>query len=102
MNEDLNQVVENMMQIKDAIAAHEFELKQLKQKEELLAIQLENFLAKTGANEMILPTCYFGYKTTSRCAFNQKLFSSENPDLYEKYKTTTDTQKFEFKIGAKK
>lgn len=102
MDEELNQIIDEMLQVKDAIAAHEFDLKQLKQKEELIAIKLEHILNQTGADEMVLPTCYFGYKTTSRCAFNQKLFSAENPDLYEKYKTTSESTKFEFKIGAKK
>lgn len=102
MQEDLNLIIDEMLQIKDAIAAHEFDLKQLRQKEELVSIKLQNILDQTGADEMVLPTCYFGYKTTSRCAFNQKLFSTENPDLYERYKTTTESTKFEFKIGAKK
>lgn len=95
----LNAIVDEMLELKDAIAHYKFELKQLEQKEELLNIKLLGELKKHNVEEMVLPNCKFGTKTVTRTAFDQKLFSTENPELFEKYKTTKETERFEFKIG---
>ena len=95
----MNETIEQMMQVKDLIAQHKFELKRLEQQEELLNLKLVGILKEKGLNEIILPNCKFGTKLVTRTAFNQKLFNQENPDLYERYKTTTETERFEFKIG---
>ena len=50
-------------------------------------------------NEMVLPNCKFGMTTKTETAFDQKLFSQENHELFEKYKLTKESEKFEFKIG---
>lgn len=89
-----------MMEIKDLIAQHKFELKRLEQQEELLNVKLVGILKKMKVNEMILPNCRFGMKIVTRTAFDQKSFSQENPELFEKYKTTKETERFEFKIGG--
>ena len=100
MREEMNQTVDEMLQVKDLIAQHKFELKRLEQQEELLNIKLIGYLKKMNVEEMMLPNCHFGMKTKSRTAFDQKLFSTENPELFEKYKTTKETDYFEFKIGG--
>lgn len=100
MREEMNQIVDEMLQVKDLIAQHKFELKRLEQQEELLSIKLIGFLKKMNVEEMMLSNCHFGIKTKSRTAFDQKLFSTENPDLFNKYKTTKETEYFEFKIGG--
>lgn len=100
MNEELNLIIDEMLQIKDLLAQHKFELKRLEQQEELLNIKLIGYLKKMDVNQIQLPNCSFGFKTTTRCAFDQKLFSKENPELFEKYKLTKENEKFEFKIGG--
>lgn len=100
MKKEMNFVVDEMLQVKDLIAQHKFELKRLEQQEELLNIKLIGFLKKMNVEEMMLPNCRFGIKTKSRTAFDQKLFSTENPDLFERYRTTKETEYFEFKIGG--
>lgn len=99
MEQELNSTIDEMMQIKDLIAQHKFELKRLEQQEELLNVKLIGVLKKMQVDEMVLPNCKFGMKIATRTAFDQKLFSQENPDLFEKYRTTKETEKFEFKIG---
>lgn len=100
MNEELNSIIDEMMSIKDLEAQHKFELKRLEQQEELLNVKLIGILKKMNVNEMILPNCKFGLKVSQRTAFDYKLFSKENPELFEKYKTTKENEKFEFKIGS--
>ena len=99
---ELNALCDQMIEIKDAIAYHKFELKKLEEKENILSIKLDGFLHELGVNEMILPTCYFGYVTNSRTAFSQSDFRHDNPELFEKYMRTTETTKLQFKLGAKK
>lgn len=102
MENDLNITIDEMLALKDEIAVCKFNLNQLEQKEELLSIKLANHLRKMQVDEIVLPNCYFGVKKTYRTTFNQKLFSTECPELFEKYKTTKESEKFEFKIGQKK
>lgn len=102
MKKELNKIVDQMLEVKDLIAQHKFEIKRLEQQEELLNIKLIEYLKKTDCKEMILPNCHFGFTTRSRCTFDQKLFSQENPELFEKYKITKEKESFEFKIGSEK
>lgn len=99
MTEELNSIIDEMLQIKDFEAQHKFELKRLEQQEELLNVKLIGVLKKMNVNEMVLSNCKFGMTTKTRTAFDQKLFSQENPELFEKYKLTKESEKFEFKIG---
>ena len=100
--EKLNETIDQMLEIKDLIAQHKFELKRLEQQEELLNVKFIAYLKKAGVNEMQMHNCSFGYKTTSRTAFDQKLFSTENPDLFNRYRVTKEKQSFEFKVGGAK
>lgn len=99
MTEELNSIIDEMLQIKDFEAQHKFELKRLEQQEELLNVKLIGVLKKMNVNEMVLSNCKFGMTTKTRTVFDQKLFSQENPELFEKYKLTKEIEKFEFKIG---
>ena len=98
--EELNATIDNMLEVKDLIAQHKFELKRLEQQEELLELKLVGFLKKQKVDEMVLPNCHFGFKVAQRTAFDQKLFSKEHPELFDKYKLTKETERFEFKIGG--
>ena len=98
--DELNATIDNMLEIKDLIAQHKFELKRLEQQEELLELKLVGFLKKQKVDEMVLPNCHFGMKIAQRTAFDQKLFSKDHPELFDKYKLTKETERFEFKIGG--
>ena len=98
--DELNATIDNMLEIKDLIAQHKFELKRLEQQEELLELKLVGFLKKQKVDEMVLPNCHFGLKIAQRTAFDQKLFSKDHPELFDKYKLTKETERFEFKIGG--
>ena len=98
--EELNATIDNMLEVKDLIAQHKFELKRLEQQEELLELKLVGFLKKQKVDEMVLPNCHFGMKIAQRTAFDQKLFSKDHPELFDKYKLTKETERFEFKIGG--
>lgn len=100
--EELNTLCDEMIEVKDAIAYHKFELKKLEEKEGILSIKLDGYLHDLGVNEMILPTCYFGYVTNSRTAFDQGAFKEANPELFGKFMKTTETTKLQFKLGAKR
>ena len=100
--EKLNDTIDQMLEIKDLIAQHKFELKRLEQQEELLNVKFIAYLKKAGVDEMQMPNCSFGFKTTSRTAFDQKLFSTENPELFNRYRITKEKQAFEFKVGGAK
>ena len=98
--DELNATIDNMLEVKDLIAQHKFELKRLEQQEELLELKLVGFLKKQKVDEMVLPNCHFGMKIAQRTAFDQKLFSKDHPELFDKYKLTKETERFEFKIGG--
>ena len=100
--EKLNETIDEMLEVKDLIAQYKFELKRLEQQEEFLNVKLIAYLKKAGVDEMQMPNCSFGFKTTSRTAFDQKLFSTENPDLFNRYRITKEKQSFEFKVGGAK
>lgn len=99
--DELNAICDEMIEIKGAIAYRKFEIKQLEEKQNILEIKRQGYLDKMKVNEMILPTCYFGYVTTSRTAFDQNAFRETNPDLFNRFMKTTETTKLQFKLGEK-
>lgn len=100
MTNDLTLLTDEMIDIKDTIARYKFELKQLEKKREQLDIKLIKVLKENDVNEMNLGNCHFYLKTKTRTAFDQSLFKEENPDLFEKYYITKESEVFEFKLGA--
>lgn len=99
MTINLEEITENMYQLKDTEARLKFELKQIEQEIEKNEIKLVAFLEQSGTESCDFNGYYFGWKTTKRKAFDQKLFGEENPDLLEKYKLEKESTKFEFKIN---
>ena len=97
----MNEIIDEMLEIKDLIAQHKFEIKRLETREELLNVKLITLLKQKNVDEMILPNCRFGFVKKSRTAFDQALFSKENHDLFEKYKITKEKEDFIFKVGGK-
>lgn len=99
MTINLEEITENMYQLKDAEARLKFELKQIEQDIEKNELKLVSFLEKSNTESCEFNGYYFGWKTTKRKAFDQKLFGQEHPDLLEKYKLEKESTKFEFKIN---
>lgn len=99
MTSDLTALTNEMISIKDAIARYKFELKQLEKQKEQLDIKLIRVLKENEVNEMNLGNCHFYLKTKTRTAFDQSLFKEENPELFEKYYITKESEAFEFKLG---
>ena len=99
MTSDLTALTDEMISVKDAIARYKFELKQLEKQKEQLDIKLIRVLKENEVNEMNLGNCHFYLKTKTRTAFDQSLFKEENPELFEKYYITKESEVFEFKLG---
>ena len=99
MTSDLTALTDEMISVKDAIARYKFELKQLEKQKEQLDIKLIRVLKENNVNEMNLGNCHFYLKTKTRTAFDQSLFKEENPELFEKYYLTKESEVFEFKLG---
>ena len=96
---NLDEITKQMDELKDTKARLKFELDAIEKEIEKNELKLIAVIDKMGVDNMQHGVYSFGWKTTNRTAFDQKKFSSENPDLYEKYKTTKENQKFEFKIN---
>lgn len=99
MEIDLNLITSEMDALKDQQAHLKFNLKETEKEIEKRELQLTNLLSQMDVNEMQHGIYSFGWKTTKRKAFDQKLFGEENPDLLEKYKLEKVSEKFEFKIN---
>lgn len=100
MEIDLDKLVNELDTLKDNEARLKFELKEVEKQVEKLELQLQAVLRSNEVEGMQVGNYYFGWKTSQRNSFNQKLFSSEHPDLYDLFKTTTEIKKFEFRVGV--
>lgn len=99
MSTILAEITQNLDNIKDEIARTKLILKQLEKEEEKANMVLQGILQEADVKNMDYGVYTFGWKETSRTAFNQSLFKEEMPELFDKFKTTTVTEKFEFKIN---
>ena len=99
MNIDLNLITSEMDMLKDQVARYKFDMKEAEKEIEKRELQLIALLSQMDVSEMQHGIYSFGWKTTKRKAFDQKLFGEENPDLLEKYKIEKESEKFEFKIN---
>lgn len=97
---DLEAITKRRDELMDLQARYKFELKQVEKEMETLDLKLIALLDQTGTDEMQYGAYKFYWKTTSRTAFDQKLFGTEHPDLLEKYKITKQNKVFEFKING--
>lgn len=97
---NLEEITENMYQLKDTEARLKFELKNIEKEIEKNEIKLVALLEKQNVNDMQFGVYSFGWKTSKRKAFDQKLFSSKHPELFEEFKIEKESQKFEFKING--
>ena len=96
---DLDAITQHLDELKDARARYKFELANIEKEIEKEELKLIALLDKTGVDEMQHGIYSWGWKISTRTAFDQQLFSSENPELFEKYKLTKENKKLEFKIN---
>lgn len=99
MEINLEEVTEKVAELKDIIARCKFEQGQAEKELERQELKLIAFLEQSGTESCDFNGYYFGWKTTKRKAFDQKLFGQEHPDLLEKFKLEKESTKFEFKIN---
>lgn len=97
---NLDEITAQMDELKDTKARYEFELKKVKEEIEKRELQLIALLNQMGVNEMQHGIYSFGLKVKQRIALDQKLLAQELPDIYNKYKTTKESESFEFKINS--
>lgn len=100
MEIDLEVLTNQLDELKDQEAKLKFDLNQTQKKIEQIELQLQAVLTANEVDSMQYGTYYFGWKTSQRNSFNQKLFSAEHPDLYELFKTKSEIKKFVFKVGV--
>lgn len=99
MEINLDEVTSEMEQLKDAKARLEFELKEVKKKIEKNELILIAVLNQNNVNEYQHGVYTFGWRTKTRTAFDQALFKEKEPDLFEQFKVTKETQDFVFNIN---
>ena len=97
---NLDEITENMYQLKDTEARLKFELKQVEKEMEKNEIKLVALLEQQNVNEMQYGVYSFGWKPSKRKVFDQKLFSSKHPELFDEFKIEKESTKFEFKING--
>lgn len=96
---DIAAITTHMDELKDAKARLKFELDNVEKEIEKEELKLIAVLDKTGVDSMDYGVYTFGWKISTRKAFDQKLFGAEHPDLLEQYKVEKEQKKFEFKIN---
>lgn len=95
---DLEQITRELDTLKDDQARYKFELKQIEKEIEKRELQLAAFTKQKGVNEMQYKGYTFGFKISTRTAFDQKLFKESHEDLYNQFKTTKEKEDFYFKL----
>lgn len=96
---DLDAITADMDLLKDEKARLTFELKNIEKEIEKRELQLVTALQQADVKTMDYGVYSFGWKTTKRKAFDQKLFKEKQPDLFNQYYIEKETEKFEFKIN---
>lgn len=96
---DLDAITKHLDELKDAKARLKFEIDNVDKEIEKEELKLIALIDKTGVDSMDYGVYTFGWKISTRKAFDQKLFGAEHPDLLEQYKVEKEQKKFEFKIN---
>lgn len=98
---NLDEITLRMDELKDARARLKFELNNVEKEIEKNELKLIALLEQKNINEMVYGVYSFRLKTAERTAFDQSLFKNDHPDLFDKYRITKQTEKFEFKVIGK-
>lgn len=96
---DLDAITSEMDTLKDEKARLSFELKNVEKEIEKRELQLVTALQQADVRTMDYGVYSFGWETTKRKAFDQKLFKEKQPDLFNQYYIEKESEKFKFKIN---
>lgn len=96
---DLDLITSEMDTLKDEKARLSFELKNVEKEIKKRELQLVTALQQADVKTMDYGVYSFGWETTQRKVFDQKLFKEKQPDLFNQYYIKKETEKFEFKIN---
>lgn len=95
-----NETIQALVSIMDELTTQELELKnQLKvieKEKEKYEFQMKEILEQKKKDIITCGYWSFGWDIKQRTAFDQSLFKEKHPDLYEEFKTTKETKKFQF------
>jgi len=97
---DLDAITKRRDELMDLKARYSFELKQIEKEVESLDLQLIALLNQTGTDEMQYGNYYFGWKTTTRTALDQKYLKEHFADIAQKCTFTKENRIFNFKLGG--
>lgn len=97
---DLDAITQEMDALKDQKARLEFELKNTKQRIEVLELQLAALLNQQGVNEFNYGVYRFGFETKTRTAIDQSYLKEHYADIAAACTFTKEKQDFYFKVGA--
>lgn len=98
---NLDEITLRMDELKDTRARLKFELNNVEKEIEKNELKLIALLEQKNINEMVYGVYSFGLKTQERRVFDQSLFKNDHPDLFDEYRLTKKTEKFEFKVIGK-
>lgn len=98
---NLDEITLRMDELKDTRARLKFELNNVEKEIEKNELKLIALLEQKNINEMVYGVYSFGLKIQERTAFDQSLFKNDHPDLFDEYRLTKKTEKFEFKVIGK-
>lgn len=96
---DLDAITQEMDSLKDQKARLEFELKNTKQRIEILEMQLSALLEQQAVNEMDYGVFKFGFETKTRTALDQSYLKEHYADIAAACTFTKEKQDFYFKIN---
>lgn len=96
---DLEAITQEMDSLKDTKARLEFELKNTKQRIEILEMQFSALLKQQAVNEMDYGVYKFGFETKTRTALDQGFLKEHYADIAAACTFTKEKQDFYFKIN---
>lgn len=97
---DLDLITKDLDTLKSDKARLKFELSNIEKEIEKRELQLVTLLGQMDVKTMDYGIYSFGLVEKSRTAFDQQLFKSEQPDLFNKYYVTKTREDFQFKING--
>lgn len=97
---DLEAITQEMDSLKMQKAELEFNLKNVKQRIEILEMQLSALLEQQGVNEFNYGVYRFGFETKTRTALDQQYLKEHYADIAAQCTFTKEKQDFFFKVGG--
>lgn len=97
---NLDELTAQMDDLKDSKARYEYEIKEVEKKMAVIELALQTELTRTKKDEMRHGIYYWGYKTTTRNALDQKMLKEKYPEQHAACVHPSSSTKFVFKING--